>query len=219
MNRKMYLPGLAVSACLLSSAVWAAAPGAYAGGKDTTYGWKSMDMNASQAAKKPIVVYVYDQGLKNNNMARTVETKIFVDAKVKEALAGFTYIMLRKDGKGWPADVLQRADGGVALLIMTCDGTSFGAWSKGVMPTPSDVIGAAKQAAASNAAAAERLSKRPPPKPEEKPKGQEVAAARKGPAAQEEKQDQKIAIPGLGVDDPKKEPPKKKKGDGKVEDE
>ena len=150
--------------------------------------------------------------------SKTIEKNLFLDAKVKDAVSGFTYAMLRRDGRGWPIDFFNRAHGGAALFVMTCDGTGFGAWGKDSQPTPIQLITAAKQASAANAAAADRMAKKPPPKFEDKPKETVVA----NPAgAQAEKPPEKITVPGLGADPlkPAKKTEEGKPKDGKVEDE
>ncbi len=191
------------------------------GAVDTTFAWQVLDLNACRAAKKPILLYIYDGAMKGvNNTTKSIEKNVFLDAKVKEAVSGFTYAMLRRDGKGWPAEFFARADGGAALFVMTCDGSGLGAWGKDAPPTAVQVVTAAKQATAANTAAAERMAKKPPPKFEDKPK--EVAGANPA-AAPAEKPPEKITVPGLGADAPKQDAPKKpdeiKKKAGKVEDE
>lgn len=205
---------LAVLGC--ASLIWhnqALAAGATAGGSgsgtrftsgsNTTFSWSRVDLNAARKAGKPILLYVYDSAVKNNNTARSFEVNIFPDKAAKEPLQGFTYVMVRPDDRGWPLELLARAKEGAACYVMLCDGTVIGSWWKGNVPNAATLGQVAMGAAQGNQAAADRMAKTPPAKFEQQ-KPQEVAAAA-GPAAPPaEKEPEKVgAIPGLGNEDKK----------------
>jgi len=167
-------------------------------GSNTTFSWSRMDLNAARKAGKPILLYIYDSAIKNNNTARSFEMNIFPDKAAKEALQGFTYVMIRPDDRGWPLELLARAKEGAACYILLCDGTVVGTWWKGNVPNAATMAQVAMAAAQGNQAAVDRMAKAPPAKFEQQ-KPQEVAAVG-GPAAQPaEKEPEKVgAIPGLG---------------------
>ena len=170
-------------------------------GTDSTYSWTRMDINAARKAGKPIILYIYDHEEKSNTTARFFEKTIFVDPDVKKAFADFNYVMIRKDDKGWPQNILTNAERGAALYILTGDGNAAGAWWRGNQPTAKGVAAVATQAKASNQAAVERM-KKDPPKEFKPPEKQEVAAAN-GPKEVEEKKPEKQVVPGLNNDEEK----------------
>lgn len=192
-------------------------------GSDKTYVWTGVDLNAARKAGKPIVLYVWDNTVKNNSVARSFEMNVFPDKAVKDALEGFTYVMVRPDHRGWPQELLFRAKEGAACFLMTCDGTPTGGWWKGNLPNAAVFARMAQATAAGNQAAADRMAKNPPEQFEQK-KPQEVAAANQ-PKADEEKEKKPTtvgAIPGLGGKDEGEKKPeagKKKPDAAKLEDE
>lgn len=198
----------------------------FVAGKDTTYSWTRMDLNAVRKAGKPVLLYIYDSAVKNNSVARTFELNIFPDKAVKEALQGFSYVMCRTDDRGWPLEMLAKAKEGAACYILLCDGTVVGGWWKNNLPNAAQFAQAAQQAAQGNQAAADRMAKTPPPKFEQA-KPAEVAAANQPKDPQEKPADKPAGVPGLpglGDDNKDKEkktedPAKKKTDKGKVDDE
>ncbi|MBI3832391.1 MAG: hypothetical protein HY291_22900 [Planctomycetes bacterium] len=234
---KLSAPMLAVGLLVGSSSAWAVMAGSgatsgsgggatrFVAGKDTTYSWTRMDINAARKAGKPILLYIYDSTIKNNTVAKTLELNIFPDKAVKEALQGFTFVMCRTDDKGWPVEMLDKAKEGAACYILLCDGTVVGGWWKNNLPNAAQFAQAAQQAAQGNQAAADRMAKAPPPKFEQG-KPAEVAAANP-PKDPQDKPADKAGVPGLpGLGDDGKEkakktedPAKKKTDKGKVDDE
>jgi len=165
-------------------------------GSNTTYSWTRRDLNAARKTEKPIILYIYDHEEKNNTFARQVERQLFPAEEVKKAFADFVYVMVRKDDKGWPIEILAKSDRGAALFVMTCDCTPVGSWARagGSAPTLKQVAAAAEAAKAGNQAALDKM-KRVPPKEFKQPE-----ITRKVPVDKEEEKapvQAPITIPGL----------------------
>lgn len=231
---------VAVLGCvLLSGKAWAAGAttggGSYTkfvAGSDKTYSWSATtDLNAARKAGKPIVLYVWDNTIKNNSVARSFELNVFPDKAVKDALQGFTYVMVRPDHRGWPLELLARGKEGAACYLMTCDGTVVGGWWKGNLPNAADFAKVAMGVAAGNQAAADRMAKKPPEKFEQKQPQEVAQAGGPGQPKEEEKKPEGVGkvpgLPGLGGEEKTAEAKKttaaggdkKKDKGGKLDDE
>jgi hypothetical protein len=198
-------------------------------GTNTTYSWTRLGINKCREAKKPILLYVYDDKLKasKNNTALHYENNVFPNKNVVSALSGYTCVMRRMSSpRGWPRALFAQAHRGAAVYLMACDGRPLGRWVGRNRPDRKRFVLVARQIKQANPAVAERMAKNPPKKYEDPP---EPKVAQQQPGGQEpEEKKPKTAglIPGLGGEEEdkdkkgtKKPPPRKPRVEEEEEEE
>src|SRR5437868_1776940 len=110
MNRALTL--ILTSAFLTGSAFGAAAAASKAGTGEAVKKWPSKTNDEATAAKRPILLYIYDPTEKKNDLATLLEGQKFLDTPdVKSAENGFLCIKIKStDGDGYPHDWMQLGD-------------------------------------------------------------------------------------------------------------
>lgn len=86
--------------------------------------WPAKDFEQMKSQKMPILVYIVDEGYKNNPRAKLFEADILGSAEVKDQLKNFACVFIDSDGKrgkGWPKDFISRGSNGAAILMMSSD--------------------------------------------------------------------------------------------------
>ncbi len=104
-------------------------PGKFVPGSDTTHPWSEKSHMACKKDDRAILLYIYDEKLKVNELAYEIESKILRDPKVKAALSGFTFVRIKATSKAWPPSVVAPGKKGAALYILDAQGNQHGRWS------------------------------------------------------------------------------------------
>lgn len=126
--------------------------------------WSTIDLKAAREAKKPIILYVYDEKIKKeNHTVQFFEAEIFSDPGVQKTLKElFTCICVPSTAE-WLAPVfITRAQGGAAVFLMTFDGSIHRFWNVGNRPQVNEFAEIAKNVAISNPKVVERFEKEKP---------------------------------------------------------
>jgi len=149
--------------------------------QDDFHNWKARDYMNATALDGPVCVYIKDPRPKKNHEAEFLEGKdILGNDEVKTKLRAFNRVKIKNDGsdgKGWPAEWLQRADNGAVLVLFSGDLVQVVFIDKGKsksQPTKDSVCKLAEQVleyeaqrrARKAAKAQEEAAKTPPPKKE-----------------------------------------------------
>lgn len=120
----------ALVALVLSSACWAAADampknGFVGGSGEAVKSWTPRAFDALKGGYAPLAVYIYDHEVKKNSFAFAIEgSKGLNSADLKDKLSKFSKVKVKSDGtdgKGWPASMLQNAEKGSVLILMSSD--------------------------------------------------------------------------------------------------
>ena len=175
-------------------------------GSSKAFSWSAKGINDCRDAKLPILLYIYDDKIegKRNNTALHYENNVFGHKDAKDALSGYTYVMLRMThNQGWPAGLFRSAYGGAATYIMTCDGTPCGQWTGENRPNLKRFLTVAKQVKQVNPQALQRMTKNPPKRFVDpvRPQDPQQVAVNDDPQEQGEPKKQADTIPGLGGGD------------------
>ncbi len=174
--------------------------------------WITQGPKESQEGGKPVLLYVYDLVLGDNNpKALFYETFMFDEPAAKKALESFNFTLVATNSNDWPKGILDQAKGGVAIFVLNAEGQQQAMWNT---KTPKEQ---AQAFTTTVQRVADAYKKKGPPKP----------APGAAPAEDDEGKDPKDGkkkkdpphLPGLtpAKDDPNKKPPEKKKTDKKDE--
>ena len=114
---------LILTCAFLTVSAFAAAAASKAGTEDSVKKWPNKTNDEAKAAKRPILLYIYDATEKKNDIATLLEGPKFLDTpEVKSAEKGFLCIKIKStDGDGYPHDWMQLGDRGAALLVISAD--------------------------------------------------------------------------------------------------
>ena len=126
-------------------------------GANGNYAWSNQEPKACVEAKKPVVVYIYDDAMKtHNHTAWFFEKQVFPDLKVQRALKDYTFVMAPRSAAAWSNYFLTKAEEGAAVFLLTYDGTVHACWMKGMRPMPEEFAAQATIVSKSNPYALER---------------------------------------------------------------
>jgi hypothetical protein len=126
-------------ACSAAQAAAAKAAASKAGTGEPVKTWASKTLEQATAAKKPILLYIYDAVEKKNDTATFMEgAKFLGDADVKTKEKDFLCIKIKStDGSGFAHDWMQMGDKGAALLVISADMKLVQSFSKSTRETNS----------------------------------------------------------------------------------